>query len=182
MNDLIWNSKTQTHGQSNAPSTVWPNYNDSVGLNEFSSDGNTPTGLAFIDLNSPEPAADEKYYGPYPVQRVISGIYGNMALLLQPQSTNIRSGILVHTGEWPGWSDGDPMPNSDGCIHVYPDVLDQMNQILTTKLGVVVHNNTFSSKDYPFKPQGIISVQQIVNVPWCDVSSHFKEKLWIKNV
>ena len=159
---MLFTFATRTHGQSNPPSAAWPNYNNSVGLNQFSSDGNTPTGLASIDLNSAGPAQDEKYYGPYPVQRVIAGIAGNMALLLQPQSSNIRSGILMHTGEWPGWSDGDQMPDSDGCIHVHPDDLDRINTILTTQLGVVVHNNTFSSKDYPYSPQGIISVQQIV--------------------
>eukprot|EP01084_Bolivina_argentea_P050184 92272_1 len=165
-NNLLLEFKTRTHGQSNPPTSVWPNYNNSAGLNEFTSNGNTPTGLSYIDLNSPEPKNMENLYGPYPVHRVISGIEyknitSNMVLLLQPDNTNIRSGILLHTGEWPGWSDGDQMPNSDGCIHVYPDDLDKINNILINQLGVVVRNNTFSSKNYPYSPQGIISVQQI---------------------
>ena len=163
---FLFSTKTRTHGQSNPPTNIWPNYNNSVGLNEFTTNGNTPTGLSFIDLESPEPQNEEKYYGPYPIHRVISSIVyknitNNMALLLEPDSTNIRSGILMHTGEWPGWTDGDQMPNSDGCIHVYPDVLNQINTILITQLGVVVNQNPYSSKDYPYRPQGIISVQQI---------------------
>eukprot|EP01052_Picozoa_sp_SAG31_P008979 SAG31_NODE_462_length_15340_cov_2.972968_10_plen_281_part_00 len=43
-----------------------------IGLNEFSSDGATPTGLTEIDLNSPESASDERLYGPYPVNRCVS--------------------------------------------------------------------------------------------------------------
>lgn len=43
-----------------------------IGLNEFSSDGATPTGLTEIDLNSPEPTDDERLYGPYPVNRSVS--------------------------------------------------------------------------------------------------------------
>ena len=44
-----------------------------IGLNEFSTDGATPTGLSEIDLNSPEPTADERLYGPYPVNRYACG-------------------------------------------------------------------------------------------------------------
>eukprot|EP01084_Bolivina_argentea_P300949 519045_1 len=73
-NKLLLTFKTRTHGQSNPPTSVWPNYNNSVGLNEFSGNGNTITGLMYIDLNSPEPKNDEKYYGPYPIHRVLSGI------------------------------------------------------------------------------------------------------------
>lgn len=42
-----------------------------IGLNQFSSDGATPTGLTEIDLNSPEPGGDERLYGPYPVNRCV---------------------------------------------------------------------------------------------------------------
>ena len=43
-----------------------------VGLNMFSPDGATPTGLSEIDLNTPEtPASSERFYGPFPVNRFV---------------------------------------------------------------------------------------------------------------
>eukprot|EP01084_Bolivina_argentea_P312658 541313_1 len=165
-NQLLFTFKTRTHGSNNPPTNAWPKYNNSVGLNEFTSNGNTPTGLSYLDLNSPEPAEYAKNFGIYPVHRVVKGIVyrnrtTNMGLLLQPDTTNIRSGILLHTGQWPDWNEGDQMPNSDGCIHISPQALQTINDIVTKQLGVVVNNNTFSGKDYPYKPQGIISIQQI---------------------
>ena len=41
--------------------------------------GATPTGLIELDLNSPEGASVEKLYGPYPVNRFVRGIQGNVS-------------------------------------------------------------------------------------------------------
>jgi hypothetical protein len=68
-----------------------------------------------LDLNTPE--NNPKLYGPYPVNRAVRGKKGNSLLILP----NIRDGILIHTGEWPGWEPGKEMPNSAGCIHIPPD-------------------------------------------------------------
>jgi len=165
-NNVLMSFTARTHGSSNPPTETWPNYDNAVGLNQFTSNGNTPTGLGYLDLNSAEPPDVQASFGPYPVHRVVSGIAfkgasNNMDLLLQPDSTNMRSGILVHTGEWPDWKDGDQMPNSNGCIKVYPDDLQRINAIVMEQLGVTVNNNTFSGKNYPFKPQGIISIASI---------------------
>ena len=60
-----------------------------------------------MDLNSPEPASSEAFYGPYPVNRVVAGLRGNMGLLLSTNASEaIRSGILLHTGEWANATDG----------------------------------------------------------------------------
>ena len=56
---------TRTHGQ-NGP--------NGLALNELTSDGSTPTGLATFDLNSPED--DPASYGPYPVNRAVQGLKG----------------------------------------------------------------------------------------------------------
>lgn len=108
---------------------AWPDFHDidcpnsaavqgCIGLNQFSTDGNTPTGLSEIDLNSPE--SPSKLYGPYPVTRFVRGLRGNAQFLFAPSSGSksseggcssvralresveapIRSGILVHTGAW----------------------------------------------------------------------------------
>ena len=62
---------------------------------------------ASVDLNSPEPASSEAFYGPYPVNRVVAGLRGNMGLLLSTNASEaIRSGILLHTGEWANATDG----------------------------------------------------------------------------
>ena len=120
------------------PTPVWPDFNSTNdGLNMFSTNGNTPTGLIEFDLNSPED--EPKLYGPYPVNRAVQGLkvdvvsvrcsccgvaltlcvlcgalfaQGNAAFLL-PQ---VRNGILMHTGEWPGWNPPQPMPNSEGKV------------------------------------------------------------------
>ena len=49
------------------------------------------------------------------------------------------------------------MPNSDGCVHGHPtDIEAVVNDLLS--LGVVVNENPFSSTNYPYATQGIISV------------------------
>ena len=120
----------------------------------FASNGNTPTGLMELDLNTPEP--DPKEYGPYPVNRAVRGLRGN-ALLLLP---DIRSGILLHTGEWPGWAPPSMMPNSAGCVHSWPESIESISDTLQ-KMGVVARPNPGGALPYPYKPQGLLSVYQL---------------------
>ena len=123
------------------------------GLNEFSSDGNTPTGLTLFDFNSPE--GIPKLYGPYPINRAVKGLKGNAAFLIP----NVRDGILLHTGEWPNWTPEDPMPNSSGCIHSHPDSIKTIANILEG-LGVQMRKNPGGVLPYPYTPQGLLSVEQ----------------------
>jgi hypothetical protein len=117
----------------------------------FAADGNTVTGLMEADLNSPED--DPKAFGPYPVNRAVQGLQGNAAWLVP----TIRNGILLHTGEWPGWAPPAPMPNSEGCIHSWPDSINRIQETLVV-LGVEVRPNTDGKLPYPYKPQGLLSV------------------------
>jgi len=126
--------------------------------NQFCTDGDTPTGLSLLDLNSPED--DPKSYGPYPINRVVQGLEGNAAVLLQNVKSTIRSGILLHTGEWTNWNPPNPMPNSDGCIHTWPTYCDRVWQILVG-LGAQIRTNTMGQLPYPYTSQGIISIEQI---------------------
>ena len=135
---------------------TWPNFNDTgFGLNQFSSGGMTPTGLTEIDLNSPEGV--DKLYGPYPVTRFVRGLSGNAAFLIP----NLRNGILIHTGQWPGWREGEPMPNSAGCVHTWPQDVKQIWKTATLTCGAKVRKNPFSELPYPFKPQALVSVFQV---------------------
>jgi peptidoglycan hydrolase-like protein with peptidoglycan-binding domain len=134
----------RTHGQNDANGDAY---------NQWSDSGVTPTGLATFDLNSPED--DPVDFGPYPINRFVTGIKGNAAVVI----SDIRDGILLHTGEWPNWNASMPMPNSHGCIHGHPNDIFMVWQILTTQLGVVVHNNTDGKLPYPWIPQGLVSVE-----------------------
>ena len=130
----------------------WPNFNDTgYGLNQFSSGGMTPTGLIEIDLNSPE--GEPKLYGPYPVTRFVHGLAGNAAFLVP----DVRNGILIHTGEWPGWKDGDNMPNSAGCVHTWPEFVKTIWKT-AVRLGAETRKNPFGKRPYPFRPQALASV------------------------
>eukprot|EP01045_Picozoa_sp_COSAG04_P001014 COSAG04_NODE_30_length_35898_cov_42.288053_13_plen_622_part_00 len=139
------------------------------GRNQFSTDGDTPTGLFALDFNSPEP--DPLSYGPFPINRAVSGLARgpgalrtNAELLL---NNGIRSGILLHTGGWNqtlGWHPPEPMPNSEGCIHSWPQFIRRIAQILPT-LGVKMRKNPDSGKDYPFQPQGLLSVEELPSAP-----------------
>eukprot|EP00762_Andalucia_godoyi_P002637 ANDGO_03379.mRNA.1 hypothetical protein DFA_11980 len=122
-------------------------------LTQFASNGNTPSGLMSLDLNSPE--SDPQEYGPYPVNRAVAGIDGNARFTVP----NVRNGILLHTGEWQDWDPSKPMPDSHGCLHAHPQDIYDIWQILTTKVGVQVHNNTFGKMPYPYKTQGLLSVE-----------------------
>ncbi len=151
------------------------------GLNVFSPDGNTPTGLILFDLNSPED--DPRSFGPYPVNRAVKGLRGNAAFLVP----DIRNGILMHTGEWPGWTAPSPMPNSSGCVHAWPDVI-KMVWLTLVNIGVQVGEGAVSSSflhldaieslrrlasyaqvrpntdgrlPYPYQPQGLLSIELV---------------------
>ena len=144
-NNAIMSFVVRTHGNREGGSMPWPDYGDGdYGTNALSSNGNTPTGLMYIDLNSPEPTDYEDEYGPYPINRVVKGVEGNAGLVLSESASltgsAMRSGILLHTGEWPGWDAAMAMPNSDGCIHAHPDDVAQIWQSLVA-LGVVGREN-----------------------------------------
>ena len=145
------------HGAEAYPVPDWPSWNSSdSGLSEFAGDGATPTGLAEFDLNGPESNASE--FGPYPVNRAVSGLRGNWAVVSTNDESTLRSGILLHTGEWPGWAPPAPMPNSLGCIHAWPDSIERVWKTLVA-LGVDVRPNTNGALPYPYKPQGLLSVE-----------------------
>ena len=137
----------------------WPTFNSAGdGLNQFTSDGNTITGLFEGDLNSPED--EPKFYGPYPVNRVVKGLAGNGAWLVP----SLRYGILIHTGEWAqysSWHPPLPMPNSDGCVHTYPANVAALWQALVHTCGVQVRDNPGGAQPYPYKPQGLIEVYNV---------------------
>jgi len=141
--------KTRTHGQDD-------DYGNA--LNCITRNGATPTGLATFDLNSPE--EDHVDFGPYPINRVVQGLEGNFKVVIQNTVNSIRSGILMHTGEWQNWTPSDPMPNSHGCVHTHPTDCNKVWQILVS-LGVEIRPNTFGKLPYPYKPQGLISIEQI---------------------
>ena len=147
-------TKGHLHDGCGAPlPETWPNFNDTgFGLNQFSSGGMTPTGLTELDLNSPEGV--DKLYGPYPVSRFVRGLSGNAAFLIP----DLRNGILIHTGEWPGWKEGEPMPNSAGCVHTWPEDVKRVWQTATLKCGAEVRKNPFGTLPYPFKSQALVSV------------------------
>jgi len=88
------------------------------------------------------------------VNRMVAGLQGN-ALWAVPR---IRDGILMHTGEWPGWSPPSAMPNSEGCIHAWPASIERVWHLLTEDLGVKVRPNTNGKLPYPYTPQGLFSV------------------------
>jgi hypothetical protein len=159
-NNEILSFRVRTHGKrSDGTAEDWPDYgNGDAGLNQFSSSGNTITGLVEIDLNTPEP--DPNVYGPWPVNRVVRGLEGNAFTMLP----NIRDGILIHTGNWTtddvDWKPTMDMPNSSGCIHGHPEDVQRISELLQG-LGVVANENTFSGKNYPYKPQGIAVIELI---------------------
>jgi hypothetical protein len=145
------------HGAESSPAPPWPSYNSSdSGLSQFAADGATPTGLAEFDLNSPESNASE--FGPYPINRATNGLRGNWAVVSWNSASTLRSGILLHTGEWPGWAPPAPMPNSLGCIHAWPDAIERVWRTLVA-LGVEVRPNNNGALPYPHKPQGLLSVE-----------------------
>ena len=156
-NNFIMTFPVRAHGHrdDNGP-WPWPDFGSTppdVGLNQFTSNGNTVTGIFEIDLNSPEP--NPQLYGPWPVNRLVRGLKGNAAWL----TPGIRDGMLIHTGNWTTeatglWTPEDSMPNSSGCLHSHPESVEKIYKELLA-LGVVVDENPFSGRNYPFSPQGI---------------------------
>ncbi|EDO43026.1 predicted protein, partial [Nematostella vectensis] len=133
-----------------------------MAVNQLTTNGNTPTGLMSFDLNSPEP--NHKSFGPFPVVRAVEGIKGNAAIGRDAENTFLpyyRDGLLLHTGEWANWNASMPMPNSNGCIHAHPADLKRVDDILTHDLGVAVRPNPFKGISYPYKPQGLLSIEQL---------------------
>ena len=189
-NTKLYTFRVRTHGHDvdasglNIGGRPWPDFHDvgcpagkaaqgCIGLNEFSSDGATPTGLSEIDLNSPED--EPKEFGPYPVNRFVRGLRGNAAFVLTPPCDDqpaadrapphpLRSGILMHTGAWSNyssWEPGLPMPNSDGCVHAYPEAIHTIWRLLVERCGVIVRPNTGGKLPYPYAPQGLVAVYRV---------------------
>jgi len=158
---LEFTVRAHGHRDNDDGTLPWPDFGDGdVGLNTFSSNGMTTTGIIEIDLNTAEPNAT--LYGPWPVNRLVRGLQGNAQFLLP----YIRDGQLLHTGNWTTASTGEwnptlPMPNSSGCLHAHPSAVEKIASLLTSVCGVTVNENPFSGKNYPFKPQGIMVVEAI---------------------
>jgi hypothetical protein len=159
-NNSLLKFTVRTHGKRGDGTTAaWPDYgNGDIGLNQFTSSGNTVTGLVEMDLNTPEP--DPQVYGPWNVNRIVRGLDGNAKTLLP----NIRDGILIHTGNWTtatvNWKPSMDMPNSSGCIHGHPNDVQAIADILAS-LGVKANPNTYSGKNYPYKAQGVAVIELI---------------------
>eukprot|EP01031_Cornospumella_fuschlensis_P034894 gene34894-42255_t len=161
-NNQLLQFRVRTHGKrSDGTAAAWPDYGTvpgDYGYTEYGSSGNTVTGLIEIDLNTPEP--DPQVYGPWNVNRFVRGLDGNAKILLP----NIRDGILIHTGNWTtstvDWKPTIDMPNSSGCVHGHPSDVEKIANILAG-LGVKANTNTFSGKNYPYKPQGIAVVELV---------------------
>lgn len=155
----------RTHGMDSTQTVpgAWPYFNNlDPGLNQFSDGGATPTGLSAVDLNTPESNATE--FGPYPINRFVVGLRGNARwLMTNDAGTMVRDGILLHTGNWSevGWAPPASMPNSLGCVHAWPQNIHAVWSILTSALGVQARPNTDGALPYPYKPQGLISVEQL---------------------
>ncbi|KAJ3446760.1 hypothetical protein M0812_08090 [Anaeramoeba flamelloides] len=133
------------------------------GYNSFTTYGNTPTGMYEIDLNSV--AKNTLDFGSYPMVRLVKGLRGNAAISTPDTSKkdNIRSGLLIHCGEKDHWKKG-VIPPSLGCIHSWGRAVKRVSEILTNDLGVKINKNLYGSiVPYPFKPQGILSLQLIEN-------------------
>lgn len=53
------------------------------------------------------------------------------------------------------------MPNSDGCIHGWPQMIKAVWKLLVAQ-GVVVRPNPQTTLiPYPYVPQGLLSIEQI---------------------
>jgi hypothetical protein len=174
---------TRLHGADGYPPGPWPTWNSTgPGLNQFSDSGATPTGLCELDLNTPEDNSTE--FGPYPINRAVTGIKGNWRWIATNDArTMVRDGILLHTGMWniTGWAPPEPMPNSLGCIHAWPQSIYTVWQILTKELGVTARPNTDGQLPYPYKPQGLLSVEQVDpgrGTEWEEEDRERRERVW----
>lgn len=151
----VMSFRARSHGhRDDGSSGPWPDFSNDIGCNQFTSNCATVTGVIEIDLNSPEP--DPDLYGPWPVNRLVRGLEGNAQWLLP----NIRDGLLIHTGNWPGWNENIDMPNSAGCIHIHPDDCEALYESLAA-MGVESRPNPFSGKNYQYECQGIMVIEQL---------------------
>lgn len=163
-NNILLKFKVRTHGlRDDGTHDGWPDFGSSppdVGLNQFSSSGDTVTGVVEVDLNSAEP--NSQVYGPWPINRIVRGLQGNAAWLLP----TVRDGLLIHTGNWTTAEHGvfDPltmdMPNSSGCLHAHPNDVERIYKALIG-IGVEVNENPFTGNNYPFKPQGVAVIYHV---------------------
>ena len=51
--------------------------------------------------------------------------------------------------------------DSNGCLHVHPDAMKEIDSILQDKLNVKANKNPFGKLPYPYTCQGILSIEQI---------------------
>merc|ERR1712070_794145 len=80
-NNQLYQFSVRLHGYRDDDVTYdRPDWSYDYGLNEFTTNGATPTGLFEIDLNSPEPSPEE--YGPYPINRVVRGVDDQFSLAM----------------------------------------------------------------------------------------------------
>lgn len=152
-NKVMYQFRVRAHGSLDSSGNA---------VNQFTTNGNTPTGLIKCDLNTKEPNATS--FGPYPVVRAVKGLKGNAAIGMNVNNTflsDYRSGILIHTGEWKNWNTTMNMPNSNGCLHVHPDDMKTIDSILINDLDVKPNVNPFGKNPYPYPCQGLMSIQQI---------------------
>mmetsp|Transcript_8741 Transcript_8741/g.27887 ORF Transcript_8741/g.27887 Transcript_8741/m.27887 type:complete len:324 (-) Transcript_8741:1433-2404(-) len=148
--------RARAHGQSLPSPPALPD----TAISQFYSNGATPLGLSLVDWQEPElPVAD---YGPYPLQRFLAGLTGPASLLL-PNVTDMslahRTGILMHTGKWADWSPPSFMPDSHGCVHVWPSEAAALTAALYDLGATVRPNSGGASGPYPYIPQGIALVR-----------------------
>lgn len=79
-------------------------------------------------------------------------------------SQTIRSGILMHTGEWSthcSWDKLKPMPNSLGCIHVWPEEMGLMEDIMKKMLKIQPTTNSNGRIPFPYKPRGLLAIELV---------------------
>jgi hypothetical protein len=158
-NNVLHRYPARTRAHTVIGEEEWPSWDsDGAGLIDLSSNGFTPSGLTLIDLNTPEPAEYEDLYGKWNVLRAVRGLEGNANI----EIPKLRNGILQHTGNWAkhGWMEDTPMPNSAGCIHVHPKDQETVTQLLAS-IGVIANKNPLGLLPYPFKPQGLLSIEVI---------------------
>lgn len=63
------------------------------------------------------------------------GIKGNAGIVI----SDIRNGILLHTGEWKDWKPTEDMPNSHGCEVAPLQLTDVLSGIHAHPEDVKVH-------------------------------------------
>lgn len=142
-------------------------------LNQLTTNGDTPTGMSQIDLNTRFPESKlTRLFGPYPILRLTKGIQGNVAIGKDSAVdakgnkkdtflNNYRFGILVHTGQWKDWNLSLPMRNSLGCLKVHPE--DQRKIAMKLRsIGILERKNTFGKLPYTPESQGYISIEEKV--------------------